>query len=185
MLTFALIGGVGLILAIITFALGEIGPDFDTGGHDFHVDTGTDMHVDSDHVSGPNPLSLRTFSMFVTMFGAVGALVMFYGGSVLLASILSTIGGFIGGWVMWIIIKAIYKQQGNSTISAQQLVGSTARIVSAVSKNVPGEVIVQFADQRHDMIAFASEDVSIPIGSEVQIIAVNGNSVIVQPITRT
>jgi membrane protein implicated in regulation of membrane protease activity len=189
MFTFMVIGGVGLLLLVITTLLSYLtAHDSDAGfggGHDmpsFDHDTGAIGHTDTQE-TGPSPLSLRTISIFFTIFGATGAISMYYGASALLATIFGMIMGFIFGWIVFRIIKMVYRQQGNSNIDMTEFSGLIARTITLITSNSPGEVVVSVGGQRRTVLAYAKSGEQIPTGSQVKIVEINGNSVVVELIT--
>ena len=183
------IGGVGLAVLIVTTILSQFTPhdsDMGFGGdHDapsFDHDTGTTAQTDVQE-TGPSPLSLRTISIFFTIFGATATIATHYGASALLATICGVGMGYLFAWFIYRIIKSVYKQQGNSNVHASEYLNLLGRATTMINKQTPGEVYVIYAGQRRDLLAYTRSDVQINTGSQIKITEVNGNTVVVEPVT--
>ena len=185
-----IIGVVGFSLFLITALLSQFTPhDFDAGfgGDDtpsFDHDTGTISQTDVQE-AGPSPLSLRTISIFFALFGATGWMSMHFGASPLLATICGLLMGLLFAWIVFKIVKSIYKQQGNSLIQTKDYIGLTGRVITTITPmGIPGEISVSLNDQRITFMAqCTSQTDPIFTGSQVKIIDISGDFAIVVPAT--
>ena len=97
------IAGIGFVFLIVSLVFGEI---FDFFDHD----------IDMDH--GPGLLSTRVIAVFITAFGAFGAIAMNNGYSSGVASAVGTASGFVFAGLMAMLGKFLYGQQASSDVIA-------------------------------------------------------------------
>lgn len=117
--------------------------DFDHSGFDHvdvgHSDVGHADHGDSDHheSQGPSIFSIRSFFLFMTGFGAAGAVAKYFGYDNFIASGWGASTGIIFAILGWLVFRVIHKQQASTTTNTASLVGRTGRVTVQI---VPGEV---------------------------------------------
>jgi membrane protein implicated in regulation of membrane protease activity len=103
------------------------------GGHD-HSDMGHDFGGhDVAHDTGPSFLSAFSLAFFLTGFGGAGALAMASGWQ----AIPSTLTAVVSGSCLWLLAFAfmnmLHRQQADSTVTSEKLVGSIGVVTVAVS----------------------------------------------------
>ena len=163
---FLAIAGVGFIFLIFSAVFGEI---FDFFDHD----------IDFDH-GGPGILSSRVIAVFITAFGAFGAIAMNNGMSVGAASGVGLGGGVIFGGVIYMFLRFLYGQQASSDVLASDLVGQKGRIIIGIPANGVGQVRVRVGEELVDKVAQARDGLAIPENTAVTVDEVLGETVIVK-----
>jgi hypothetical protein len=181
MLVFLILALVGVIFLLISAILGG---DHDlSGDHEFHFEHGGETEASHDTGGGPSPLSVRVLSLFVTAFGAVGAIARYKGASYPLSSILGLVGGFVIGGIGYQIMKFFWKQQATSTVSSEDLINSTAEVKTAIPPSGVGQISLVAKNQLRYMPARAMDGKNIEEGATVKIVACpGGDTVIVERI---
>jgi membrane protein implicated in regulation of membrane protease activity len=162
-LAIALIGFLFLLVALI---FGEI---FDFFDHD----------VDFDH-GGPGILSSRVIAVFITAFGAFGAIATRNGLGPGPASAVGLGSGVVFGAIIYAFLRFLYGQQVTSEVLASDLVGQNARVVVAIPANGVGQVRCRIGEELVDKIAQARDGVAIAENTPVRIEEVLGETVIVK-----
>lgn len=155
----------------------DVSHDFG-GDHDVGHDIGHESEFQDQAAHGPSPFSMRTFSIFMMIFGFGGSLAKFYGVSNIIASLIGIGSGFIAAAIGFQLIKILYGQQADSTINIAELVGKTAEVINTIPSESVGEVTIIHRGQRKDLLARSSEG-SILAGTKVKIIDDLGSSVLV------
>jgi hypothetical protein len=145
--------GIELIYAIMAIATAGIlvamlllGGDADTDV-DVDVDVDVDIDVDVDagldvdlgDIGGPGPLGLKLLLSFIMGFGLGGYLSTHY-----LWPIHHIAAGFVGGAVIYFLVyqllKLLYRQQGNTQVSGHMIVGQPAVVTHRIGRGSTGEV---------------------------------------------
>ncbi len=167
-IAFLVIFSLGLFLAFITFIVGEL---FDLGG-DGGMDSGGEVGQGT-----PSPLSSRILFVFATAFGGFGFI-----GTVLdwpvWASVLAAIGGglFVAAGTFFLIVLPMAKQQGSTTVRAQDFVNLPGQVTSEIPEGGLGRVtiVAPASGARVGMPARASSGGRIAFGTSVRVIAEGG-----------
>lgn len=162
---FLAIAALGFVFLIITLIFGEIFEFFD---HD----------IDMDH--GPGFLSTRVIAVFITAFGAFGAIAMSNGYSTGIATGVGAGSGVVFAGLMTMFGKFLYGQQASSDVTAGDLVGRPARVTVAIPANGVGQVRCRVGEELVDKIAQGRGGLAIPENSAVEIVEVLGETVIVK-----
>lgn len=162
---FLAIGAVGFIFLIVALVFGEIFEFFD---HD----------IDMDH--GPGLLSSRVIALFITAFGAFGAIAHSNGFSTGVSSAMGAGSGVVFAGLMAMFGKFLYGQQSSSDVSAADLVGRTARVIVAIPANGVGQVRCRVGEELIDKIAQSRGGIAIPENTAVEIAEVLGETVVVK-----
>jgi hypothetical protein len=160
------IAGIGFIFLIVSMIFGEI---FDFFDHD----------IDFDH-GGPGILSSRVLAVFVTAFGAFGAIAMNNGMSPGPASGVGAASGVVFGGVIYMFLRFLYGQQASSDVLSSDLVGQTGRVIIGIPANGVGQVRVRIGEELVDKIAQARDGLAIAEHAAVKIEEVLGETVIVR-----
>ena len=162
---FLAITAVGFIFLIASLIFGEIFDFFDHGD----IDTG-----------GPGILSSRVIAVFITTFGAVGALGMHNGMSPGAASGLGAVAGAIFAGAMAMLGKFLYDQQSSSEVRASDLVGQNCRVIVGIPANGVGQIRCRVGEELVDKIAQSRDGLAIPENASVQVETVLGETVVVK-----
>ena len=165
-----------LVLALVGFVFLVISMFF---GHE--VEAGADADV---HGGGPSFFSIRSLAVFLTSFGAVGAIANHYfparSATALISSLLGVMGGVIMSGVYLLAMRMIYSQQASSLIEDRDLVGVEGRVTVAIPENGLGEITCAIAAQGVRRMARARQAISE--GSIVRVKEVHGDTVVVEPV---
>ena len=153
-LAIALIGVVALVGSLV-FDFDHPGDD---GGHSF--------------------VSLQSLALFVTTFGAVGAIAMAYGGSVTYGIVLGSVGGFMAAAAGLRLMGFFKGQESDSTFRAAHVLDHDALVTNAIPPGGIGQVmIVDGTGRTQYRRAMSAESVSE--GSVVTVTGVVGDAVMV------
>lgn len=163
---FLAIAVVGFLFLIVSLIFGEIFEFFD---HD----------VDFDH-GGPGILSSRVIAVFITSFGAFGAIAMNNGLRPGPASGVGLGSGVFFAGVIYAFLRFLYAQQATSEVLASDLVGQSARVVVGIPANGVGQVRCRIGEELVDKIAQSRDGLAIAENTPVQIEQVLGETVIVK-----
>jgi len=163
---FLAIAAVGFVFLVVSLIFGEI---FDFFDHD----------VDFDH-GGPGILSSRVIAVFVTAFGAFGAIALRNGLSAGTASAIGVSSGAVLGGLIYALLRFLYGQQVTSEVLASDLVGQTARVVVPIPVNGVGQVRCRIGEELVDKIAQARDGIANAENTPVRIEEVLGETVIVK-----
>ena len=160
------IAGIGFIFLIVSMIFGEI---FDFFDHD----------IDFDH-GGPGILSSRVIAVFITAFGAFGAIAVNNGMSPGAASGVGAGSGVVFGAAIYLFLRFLYGQQASSDVLAADLVGQTGRVIIGIPPNGVGQVRVRIGEELVDKVAQARDGLAIAENTAVKIDEVLGETVIVK-----
>ena len=152
---------------------------FGDGDHDADAaDADSDASGGGDH---PSPFSLRVISLFMTAFGAAGAMTRLAGGGYVAATAVGTAAGAVVGFAGYKLIYFFMRQQSSSLLSAEELTGATAEVSVAIPADGVGQVNVVLNEKRlHPMARASAAGVSIEEGARVKIVRSAGNTVYVE-----
>jgi membrane protein implicated in regulation of membrane protease activity len=168
-LVFLILGLVGVLFLVASMF----------AGHD--MDMGADIHG-----GAPGFLSSRTLGVFLTGFGAVGAVTALYlpprAGRGLIASALGLVSGLVLGGIYLVAMRMIQSQEASSLLGDKELVGVEARVTVTIPDNGVGEITCPVAGQTARRMARAVGSQAIPEGARVRIKDVYGATVIVEPV---
>lgn len=170
-------------MILVFLALGLVGVLFLAismfGGHDLHLDGGI-------HEGAPGFLSTRTLGVFLTGFGAVGAVAAIYlpAGEAkgLIASFLGVLTGVVLSGIYLAAMHLIQSQEASSLVGDRDLVGIEGHVTVAIPENGVGEVTCAIAGQAMRRIARAVGPRAIAEGARIRIKDVLGATVIVEPL---
>lgn len=143
---FLIIGIVGGLLLLISLVLDGIFDAFDFGD---------------------GPLSLTTIAAFTAIFGFTAFALVGAGLPTPLAGTLGALAGVLGGAAAWWLSRVIRSAESTTSVSSNELVGSTAGVVLAIPAGGLGEVALVRHGERVSLSA--TSDVAIPRGAEVRI----------------
>jgi membrane protein implicated in regulation of membrane protease activity len=164
---FLAIAAVGFLVLILSLFFGGIFDHFD-GGLDGQMDHG-----------GPGFFSTRVVSVFVTAFGAFGAIATSYGLSPLAASSIGFVSGLLLATPIFLFARFLYGQQASSESRASDLVGQMGRVIVTIPAGGVGQVRCRVGEELIDKIARARQGDVIPENTSVRVEEVLGETVIV------
>ncbi len=153
----------GLLLLLIAFIFGEI---FDFLDFDFGGDGGTSTVI----------------AIGITAFGAGGLLATSAGLGIVL-SVLVAAGSAValGALSAW-LLTLFHKGASGTDDSFSRSKGRIGQVMTSISADSPGEVLLSSADSTSQRIARSSDGRSIRSGSTVRVVEVVGNTLIVEPV---
>jgi membrane protein implicated in regulation of membrane protease activity len=170
MLIFAVVGMVGFFFLIVSALFG--------GDSDQSFDG--DQDHDVGHDAGPSPFSLRVISMFLTGFGATGAVAMASGLKYPASSALGLVMGALMGFAAFKLIQFFMRQQASSTVADDDMVGIVGEVSVAIPKGGVGQVGLTVKGQRRYPSARATGEAAIEEGTAVKVVHAAGNTVTVE-----
>ena len=120
------------ILLTILMIIGDFDIEFDI----------TDGHFDVGHSHGVGPLGVKVLLAFTSGFGLGGYLAHSFDWSInpILCGLLFAIPSYL---IVFIFMRIMYSQRGNSQVIATNVVGQKARVVNIIHPNSVGEIIVK------------------------------------------
>ncbi len=131
----------------------------------------------------PSPFSLRVISLFLTAFGAGGAMARINGASYVVASAIGTGAGVVVGYAGYKLISFFMRQQSTSVIESEELAGAIGQVSIAIPPNGVGQVSVLAGEKRlYTLARAATPGVGIEEGAQVKIVRAAGNTVYVEKI---
>lgn len=174
---FIIVGCVGFVLFIVSL--------FGGGEHDFEHDGVPDGDASSDGAGssdGAPIFSFRTIVIFMTTFGAAGAIAKFTGLSIILSSVVGIVTGVSFGLFAWWLMNLAFKQQASSLVTGTDLIGKTAIVNIQIRDGNLGEIAVEVKGQRMSYHAKSKDGSDIKESSAVKILENRGVFVIVEPV---
>ncbi len=165
---FAIIGGVGFVFLLASLVLGDL---FEMFGA--HADIGGDG-LDFGF------LDSRVLAVFITAFGGFGAIGVQMGYGAAVSSGIGLFGGVVFAGVVSLFGRFLIGQQASSSVADSDLVGKTAQVAVAIKPGEIGQITIRIGDERVEKIARSGGDEEIKAGSLVKVLAVAGDSVIVE-----
>ncbi len=167
------------VIFIIQTVMTFIGADSDTG-----VDADFDGNLDGG--SSPFQLfSLRNLINFLLGFGWTGvSLYSVINNSVFLGIIAFLVGAiFIG--VFFLIMKALMKLSEDNSFNIEDTVGKTADVYMNIpaAKRGKGKIFISVKGSTHELSAITSSTKDIKSGELVKVVAVEGNILLVTPLS--
>lgn len=169
---FLAIASVGFVFLVISLVFGGV---FE------HFEIAHDMLGDLDH-GGPGFFSVQGIAVFITTFGAVGAIGTYLGYGVLPSSGFGFVSGLFLAALVYFFASFLYGQQASSTTTTAELVGRTAQVSVAIPENGVGQVRCLVGETMVDKIARSRNGAAIALNSSVKVEEIVGESVIVSPI---
>lgn len=173
---FLAIGSLGFLFLLLSFVVGEVSDLF--GG--IEIDHDHDLAHDLDHGGGPSVFSTRVLAMFVTAFGACGALATHYGVTPLPASGIGFVSGAFFGGLVYAFARFLHGQQAASQVKTAEFVGQSARVIVAIPAGGIGQVRCKIGEELADKIARTVDGSAVPENATVTITEVLGEIVLVQ-----
>lgn len=181
-LVFAALAIVGAIISIVSMLFG--------GDHDSDVDHDVDHGGDGDHGDHGDSgvgfgwllypvMSVRGMSLLATGFGALGYITFYVTQKLLYSCIVGTLSGWLFAFVGFMLIRTFKKQQSNSLVQNEALIGLEAIVTLSIPKNGMGEVTLIVPGQGQTRRTAVSSQ-PIRSGQPVKIIRTFGSNVEVE-----
>ena len=158
--------GTGLLFALLSAAFSGGDTDADSGGAGGH--TGD---------VGFSPLGPTTVGSFVTAFGGFGMIFSRIDAtsSPWTSLPLSAIGGMgVASAVFFGFHKIFHLTQSSSEGRVDQLIGSTANVITPIPSGAVGEISYVQGGSRYSAAARAEDSAAIPAGATVRIVRIVG-----------
>lgn len=162
---------------------GGVDADHDVGS--LNADAGgTEIAPAADHAPGADTApaaefwipftSLRFWTYLTAVFGVTGiALTLFARTSEPFTLVVSAISGILMGLGASGLVRWLSKNESDSAISEQDLLGAEARVLVAVRGRLPGKVRLQAKGSTVDLVAISESE--LRPGEEVLVIGFEGN----------
>ena len=169
------------ILFLIQFVFSLIGLDADAdmdGDMDISGDVDTDpgFGLDTDFAI----LSVRSIIAFFTFFGWTGVLILNAGGSTLTAIGAASVAGLLAmllvGYLIYLFSKL--SQEGNLNINNALFNTGTVYLTIPAAEAGQGKIHVTIDGTMREMDAITKEGVSIPTGSDIRVVEVLDNNIL-------
>lgn len=164
---FLIIAAAGFVFLLLSFLIGDL---FDHLGTDLVTDHSTD---------GIGLLDSRIISIFLTAFGACGAIGIQTGFGAVIASLFGLAGGLVLGGLAFYFGRLLYRQQASSSVSARQLIGRTAEVIVSIHPGSVGQISCRIGGERIEKLARSADNSEIKAGSIVLIEEFTSDAVIV------
>lgn len=156
---------------------------------DGDVDVDADLDIDAE-MGSPNAFSLKVISCFLVGFGAM-ATVSSYWISYEMAIKqrvatdlgLGLIGGMLIGFAGWAIFRFFLSQQASYHVTQDEFVGKRANLRVGIPSEGVGEIFIEHAGRNQTVDVKSESGSSIPSGTLVEVVSVNGNIGYVRPVT--
>jgi membrane protein implicated in regulation of membrane protease activity len=146
-------------------------------GHDADHDTDH-----GDHGGGASVFSTKVILLFITGFGASGAIAAYYNWPVIASSMVGLFFGCLLGGMGYFMVNFFYKQQSDSLVKTSELVGQIGALTTGIAANGLGEVSINFKGQKFYYPAKTKDGSSINAGGTVKIIDSVAGTMIVEQI---
>ncbi len=164
MATFLVIGGVGLLLLVLTLLLGDL----------------VDGFVDG---FGPDWLSGTALAAFLAAVGFAGALALQAGASTGVATAVGVGAGAGAGVLAGLLTRSLTREDDGSTPRSSALADARATVVSDIPADGYGTVSLVVAGHPTRLNARTAGDVAVSTGSVVRVTAViSASAVQVEPL---
>jgi hypothetical protein len=172
---FATIFGVGFFLLISSLFFGHEG-EYDVSG-------GTDLDAHGDVGHGPSIFSMRMVALLMVGFGSLSFGVRATtDASMFVSSMAGVGGGLIVSAVGYFIIRLFYASQASSTITDDDIIGSAANVIDAISEGGQGQVACVVRGREITYLARSKDGKPIDRGAPVKIVVKSGGIVTVEPL---
>lgn len=188
LLIFASLAILGTIISIFTMLFGgEHDSDHDFG-HDVGGDHDADSHGDG-HDGGHGigawlllpVISVRGMSLMATGFGALGFITYYFTQKLLFSCLVGMLSGWLFAFAAFMLLRVFMKQQANSLIYDQNLVGKIGVVITSIPENGVGEITLQVPGQGQ-IARSATSKQPIRTGRSVRITQVVGSAVQVEEV---
>lgn len=150
------------------------------------ADVDADVDADADHSEGIGveevlewlPVtSIRFWTFFLAFFGATGTVLTLLelGGSTGVVVGISGGLGYACGLASTAIVKSLRRNQTDSSVRSDDMVGATVEVKVGIGKDRPGKVRAHLRGRIIDRIAHTDDAEPIEVGARVMVIGINQN----------
>jgi membrane protein implicated in regulation of membrane protease activity len=162
------------------------------GGHDVEADVDADADIDADaDVDGGHDgfdaalawlpvASLRFWTFFAAFFGLTG-LVLDVGNLTgpWLGLGLAVGVGYVCGASMTAIVRRLRRERVDSSLSAEDCVGETARVVLPVTSNRAGKIRLEIKGRTIELLAKTDEGIELALGESCMVYEIKDGHAVV------
>jgi len=178
----AAIGGVFVLIRLVTqFMGGDVDSSAD-GGADIHIDAGPDVdahHADSD--VGFKFLSLHGLTSFFLMFGLTGFALFRQSEAGHLVSILGAMAaGFASVWIIGKLFEMTGKLQSSGTVPLKNTIGCEGSVYLTIPAGGTGKVMITVSNRLREFDAMSRDRAELKTGVPVRVISLNGDKLVVE-----
>lgn len=128
-----------------------------------------------DH-SGPSLFNTKVIATFLTAFGALGIILRHNNVPTGYATGASAVGGILIGLVMFWLLSFVHKQESNTHVGVQKLLGAKGVVSVTIEADGLGEIMLNVGGT----YLARSEGQAIQTGSEVEVIKNIGDILLVR-----
>lgn len=174
-MAFLIIFGVGLLLTVVTFVVGEL---FDFGGGD--ADAGGDLG------DTPSPFSSRILFIFLTAFGGFGFIAQSMDWNAAASVLSALVGGLVvAAGTFFLVVMPMARQQGSVHVSESDFLDREAQVTAEIPEDGLGRVtlIAPSSGARVSPPARSANGQRIPFGTSVKVVGVGTGVVTVAPLS--
>lgn len=159
--------GIGAGYTVLSLLLGEV-----LGG----IDLDFDFDFDFDFGGAASPVKPVVIAAFLTVFGAIGILLL----NKFPAPLLLCLAGFGGLAVAYaiqrFIITPLYRAQNTSAVDQASLIGGSATVTEAIPQGAYGKITYHAAGNTYTAPAKSEDGSAIPRHSAVEIVYIKKNT---------
>ena len=120
-------------------------------------------------------LSLRFWTFFLAFFGLTGLVMQGLGlAGPIVALGLAAAMGVLTGWGAAAVFKVLSRGEANSSVSTNDYIGKTARVLVPFGKGSTGKVRVQVRGETIDVLATAVDEGEFATREEVLVVEIDG-----------
>lgn len=179
LITYVCLFTVGFVFIVGAFVFGDshdADHDHDFGGHDHDGNEAED-----DNSMSPSVFSTKVIAFFLMGFGLAAAFshlnVSGETTSVLKVSIdvmLGLAGGVILGWIGWLVIRGLLRQQAHSNFHIERWVGVKSHLTLIAEGQNCGEISATVDGQLRSLDVRSENGERLPTGTYVEVLRVDG-----------
>lgn len=178
----AAVGGVFVLIRLVTqFLGGDTDGDVDAGA-DIHADAGADVdahHADSD--IGFKFLSLHGLTSFFLMFGLTGFALFRQSNAGHLVSILGAMAaGFASVWIIGKLFEMIGKLQSSGTVPLKSAIGCEGSVYLTIPSGGTGKIMITVNNRLREFSAASKDQAELKTGVPVRVVSVSGDKLVVE-----
>jgi len=143
---------------------------------------GMDAANASDASSDAQGIGCLTISAFMSMFGAIGLVGTLSGRSLWLILLVGIILSYVMARIVAEVMKYVYRQQGNSAYTTNELIGKTATATIGAQPGKTGEVMIEAGR----LLKYPVKEVNqapLKRGDQVVVLAVEGRYLKVEKVS--
>lgn len=144
-----ILGGVGILGLLVGLVVGDLDADVDLG---------------------PDWLSIPALAALVGAFGFVGAAALSFGAPMPAALVAGTVAGVALAWFAVRLTRGLMHMRTDGPVRSADMVGRPGRVVTALTPETAGEVLVRHAGQQ--LKVSARSDEVLRVGDQVVVVEI-------------